>query len=318
MSVGLAWMVWLVTGAVAGFVAVLSAVAVADARRRRDSSPGAPALPPGTTRVRVGRASSGGTARDAAPQAGASRLSHESAVVGYVTIAADAPAGEEGPAAAVIEARCRRFGWTLLEIVRDRDEGSSLHRPGLRYALERITDGEAEGLVVDDLQRLSRSIMDLGAVMAWFRDADATLVALDLDIDTSTPEGQQVATTLIALSARNHERIASGTRRGLAKGRAEGPPRGRPAVSHRPELVQRIAAMRARNMTLSAIAEQLNVEGVPTLRGGKKWRPSSIQAALGYQRPGPRDHLPSPSRDSDPGRQDRRPSGGGAIRQPDA
>jgi hypothetical protein len=47
-------------------------------------------------------------------------------------------------------------------------------------------------------------------------------------------------------------------------------------------------------MTLSAIAEQLNAEGVPTLRGGKKWRPSSIQATLGYQRPGPRDHLPSP------------------------
>ena len=35
--------------------------------------------------------------------------------------------------------------------------------------------------------------------MAWFRDADATLVALDLDLDTSTPAGRQVASTLIAL-----------------------------------------------------------------------------------------------------------------------
>jgi DNA invertase Pin-like site-specific DNA recombinase len=96
------------------------------------------------------------------------------------------------------------------------------------------------------------------------------------------------------LSARDHQRIASGTRRGLAKGRASGGPTGRPAVSHRPELVERIAAMRAANMTLSAIAEQLNAEGVPTLRGGRKWRPSSIQATLGYQRPGPREHLPSP------------------------
>jgi hypothetical protein len=33
---------------------------------------------------------------------------------------------------------------------------------------------------------------------------------------------------------------------------------------------------------------------VPTLRGGKKWRPSSIQAALGYRRPRARDQLPSP------------------------
>ena len=68
---------------------------------------------------------------------------------------------------------------------------------------------------------------------------------------------------------------------------------GRPAVSDRPELRERIAAMRAANMTLQAIADQLNAEHLPTLRGGTKWRPSSIQAALGYRRPGPRDHLPS-------------------------
>jgi DNA invertase Pin-like site-specific DNA recombinase len=222
-----------------------------------------------------------------------SRLSPGSVVVGYVTVAADPDAGEDDESAAAIEAACERYGWNLLEIVRDRDEGPTLDRSGLRYALERIIDGQAQGLVVSDVEPLSRSIVDLGALMAWFRDAQATLVALDLDIDTSTPEGHHVATTLIALSARDHQRIASGTRRGLAKGRATGSVRGRPAVSHRPELLERIAALRAANMTLSAIAEQLNAEGVPTLRGGKEWRPSSIQAALGYRRPGPRDHLPS-------------------------
>jgi hypothetical protein len=43
--------------------------------------------------------------------------------------------------------------------------------------------------------------------------------------------------------------------------------------------------MRAAPMTLQAIADQLNAEEVPTLRGGAQWRPSSIQAALGYKRP---------------------------------
>jgi hypothetical protein len=38
-------------------------------------------------------------------------------------------------------------------------------------------------------------------------------------------------------------------------------------------------------MTLQAIADRLNEEGVPTLRGGEKWRPSSVQAAVGYRRP---------------------------------
>jgi hypothetical protein len=38
-------------------------------------------------------------------------------------------------------------------------------------------------------------------------------------------------------------------------------------------------------MTLQAIADELNAEGVPTIRGGKQWRPSSVQAAAGYRRP---------------------------------
>jgi DNA-binding transcriptional MerR regulator len=53
----------------------------------------------------------------------------------------------------------------------------------------------------------------------------------------------------------------------------------------RPELLQKIAAMRSQGMSLREIAERLNAEEVPTLRGGALWRPSSIQAALGYKRP---------------------------------
>ena len=43
--------------------------------------------------------------------------------------------------------------------------------------------------------------------------------------------------------------------------------------------------MRASGMTLQAIANQLNADGIPTLRGGAVWRPSSVQAAAGYRRP---------------------------------
>jgi hypothetical protein len=106
----------------------------------------------------------------------------------------------------------------------------------------------------------------------------------------STAEVHFVAGTVTALSER--EPIARDARSGLAEGPASGRPTGRPAVSHRPELLERIAAMRAANMTLQAIADQLNDEEVPTLRGGAKWRPSSIQAALGYRRPGRRDDMP--------------------------
>jgi hypothetical protein len=42
-------------------------------------------------------------------------------------------------------------------------------------------------------------------------------------------------------------------------------------------------------LTLQAIADELNEEGIPTPRGGTKWRPSSVQAAVGYKRPAHRD-----------------------------
>jgi DNA invertase Pin-like site-specific DNA recombinase len=294
MSVGPDWIMAIPAGAAGGLLVLLPAVALRGAHRRRDRRSMRQFAPAATMPLVDDPSTAWASAGGGDGAVTSSRLAPGSAVIGYVTVPADPDAGEEDESAAAIEAACERFGWNLLEIVRDGDEGPTLDRSGLRHALERISRGQARGLVVSDLEPLSRSIVDLGALMAWFRDAHATFIALDLDIDTSTTEGQHVATTLITLSARDHQRIASGTRRGLAKGRATGRARGRPAVSHRPELVERIAAMRAANMTLSAIAEQLNAEGIPTLRGGKKWRPSSIQAALGYRRPGPRDHLPSP------------------------
>jgi DNA invertase Pin-like site-specific DNA recombinase len=225
-------------------------------------------------------------------------LARGEAVIGYVTLSPGAPPSEaDGPVHA-IEAACERSEWELVEVVTDRENGvSSLERPGLARALEQIADGQARGLVVSDLRRLSRSIVDLGALVGWFRDARAALVALDLGIDTSTPSGHELAATLVKLSDWEHERISRRARGGLTAVKTAGKPTGRPAVADRPALLERINAMRAANMTLQAIADQLNAEGVPTLRGGAMWRPSSVQAALGYKRPGsrsnPRTQLPS-------------------------
>jgi DNA invertase Pin-like site-specific DNA recombinase len=208
-------------------------------------------------------------------------------VIGYLTTSTDAWSDAHEGSSAAIEATCEDSGWNLLEIVCDRESGRPLDRPGLSYALERIAEGQARGLVVSDLQRLSRSPDDLGALMAWFRDANAALVALDLDLDTSTPAGRHVASTLIALG--NAER---GRAQAAQNGGAEARIHRRPAVKDHPELVERISTMRSANLSLQQIADQFNAEGVPTLRGGKQWRPSSIQATLGYRRPGPRDRLP--------------------------
>jgi DNA invertase Pin-like site-specific DNA recombinase len=305
------WFDWFLAGALVGLITLLLAIAVAARRGKRDRPqttsivsppPVADELPPrsddGAARPRTmplahnGNGKGRGSASAGTVQSPPSRLGPRDRVIGYITVPADPRASEDDGSAAAIEAMCDRCGWELLEIVRDRDAGVTLERPALGYALKRIAEGQAAGLIVSDLRRLSRSIVDLGALMAWFRDARATLVALDLDVNTSTRKGQQVASTLIALSAHKHQRIAHRTRRSVTGVRSGGRPNGRPAVRHDAELLERIAAMRAANMTLQAIADRLNDEGVPTLRGGIKWRPSSIQSALGYRRPAPRDHLP--------------------------
>jgi DNA invertase Pin-like site-specific DNA recombinase len=228
------------------------------------------------------------TRRTTAVRLWATSLDRGAPVIGYLTVADDDARAEDAAAAGALEAACARNAWRLCEVVTDRAAGRSLERPGLAYALELIAEGRARGLVVPELRRLSRSILDLGALMQWFRDADAALVALDLDVDTSTPAGYELATRLILLSGWEHDRIARRTRTGLAAVRARGRSPGRPAVSERPDLVERITAMRKADMTLQAIADELNATGVPTLRGGAMWRPSSVQAALGYRRSGSR------------------------------
>jgi DNA invertase Pin-like site-specific DNA recombinase len=203
-------------------------------------------------------------------------------MIGYVPMTPGATSADHDRSSATIVTACQDAGWDLLEIVCDNADGRPLERPGLTHALARIADGEADGLVVSDLRGVSRSIRD-----------GATLVALDLALDTSTPGGRQAAATLVMVGSPDRDGDGGATDNGHREMRGGG----RPAVRDRPELLERIASMRESGMTLREIADQLNAERVPTLRGGSQWRPSSIQVALGYRRPGPRDRLPSvPSR----------------------
>jgi DNA invertase Pin-like site-specific DNA recombinase len=154
------------------------------------------------------------------------------------------------------------------------------------YALDRIAAGEAHGLVVSELKRLVRSQVDLASFLQWFRERGTALIALDLGVNTATAEGRHIADVLIALGEWERHRIAERTKRGLADAKANGRPLGRPSINDRPDLRAHIRAMRVSGMTLQAIADTLDAEGVATLRGGARWRPSSVQAALGYRRPG--------------------------------
>jgi DNA invertase Pin-like site-specific DNA recombinase len=220
-----------------------------------------------------------------------------SPVLGYARVSTEDQAangyGLDAQETAIRE-RCGASGWALIDVLRDEGEsGRSLDRPGLHAALVAIAAGQADGLVVAKLDRLSRSVVDFGTLLDWFTDAGARLVALDVGIDTSTPGGKLIANVFASVAEWERETIAVRTRAGLKEARAQGNPTGRPAIADRPKLEARIKRMRSRGMTLQAIADKLNAENVPTLRGGSRWRPSAIQATAGPKRRKPQRHPPT-------------------------
>lgn len=185
-----------------------------------------------------------------------------------------------------IASECKRRGLHLIEVVGDRVPvtGKGLTRPGLTYALDRINRGDANGLVVADLSRITYSVAELGTIIEWLFASGVRLIAAAQGLDTDFEDGRLAAQMLIEVSQWERIRLSERTRNGLRAARRSGKSTGRAAVADDPDLSERITQMRAQGMTLQAIADRLNEEGVPTVRGGAKWRHSSVQAAAGYRR----------------------------------
>jgi DNA invertase Pin-like site-specific DNA recombinase len=73
--------------------------------------------------------------------------------------------------------------------------------------------------------------------------------------------------------------IGQRTAEGLAVKRAQGVKLGRPRTL--PESVRlRIKRMHERGMSMSAIADKLTADGVPTAHGGKRWYASTVRSVL--------------------------------------
>ena len=208
--------------------------------------------------------------------------------LGYTTVARPEDAESQLRAEArQIQLACKKRGMRLKKLVRDLESqgGADLTRPGLSFALERLGKGEYTCLVVTSLDRLTRSAANLGTLIYRLEEHRTRLVVVDIDLDTGTEEGRLAALALVKVSGLEREKLEGQGGKGPDTGPGKRRSSGRPAVADRPTLRRRIAEMRTGGMTLQAIADTLNQEGIPTLRGGAQWRPSSVQAAAGYKRP---------------------------------
>lgn len=137
--------------------------------------------------------------------------------------------------------------------------------------------------MVAKLDRLSRSLVDFATLLVEAQAKGFNVVALDLGVDLSTPAGEFLASVMASAAQWERRIIGQRTKDALAIRREQGVKLGRPPLP-RDALGRRIAAMRKRGMTLQAIADKLNEEGVSTLRGGSEWRPSSVRAVLSRKR----------------------------------
>ena len=173
-------------------------------------------------------------------------------------------------------------------------------RPALAAALESIASGPADTLYVQRLGAVAASLGELVRLIDWLADADATLLAGDVALDTRGGGGARSVALLREIERWSRE--PADRRR----------PPGRPGLATgSPALAERIGALRESGLSLLAIAERLNADRVPTPRGGAMWRPSSVQAALGYRRPRPpAPGVPPPRKPKHKGKAPLRPGSG--------
>ena len=90
-----------------------------------------------------------------------------------------------------IRTYCQYRGFDLIGIVEDAgiSGGKNKARPGFIEVLDRIESGEAQGLVLYSLERLSRDMLTLLALERLLDEHDIELHTVEGEVNTSTPDG---------------------------------------------------------------------------------------------------------------------------------
>lgn len=177
---------------------------------------------------------------------------------------------------------CDLYGLELVRIRTDAASGKDLRRPGIQAALEDLEAGEAEGLIVAKLDRLTRNVRDLGTLIGkYFGRHDLVVVAEQ--VDTRTAGGRLMLNILVSVAQWEREAIGERTKGALKAKRRQGKktggdvPYGFDLASDGETLVENAdeqaiirRALRHRKAGLGyyTIARRLNEQGHRTKKGG--------------------------------------------------
>lgn len=220
-------------------------------------------------------------------------------VVGYIRVST------EGQADSGVSLEAQRAKLAAYAVAMDLDlvavhldaglSAKTLARPGLQAALAALDSGEVEGLLVAKLDRLTRSVRDLGDLLERYFATRFSLLSVADSIDTRSAAGRLVLNVLGSVGQWERETGSERTRDALAHLKAKGVRLGGAAlgwtrtegtdeagrrliadVQREAETVARILTLRAEGKKLREIADVLTAEGRATKVGGR-WHASTVR-----------------------------------------
>jgi site-specific DNA recombinase len=178
--------------------------------------------------------------------------------------------------------------------------GKSLNRPGLQNALEMLRKGDADGLAVLKLDRLSRSIADFQTLIDGFfgERAGKQLFSVQDSIDTTSAAGRLVLNVLLSVAQWEREAIGERTKTALQHKISKrervgavifGFDLAEDGISLVPNAgeqatIARMHELRAAGNTLRGIANALTARQIATKSGKGVWSHTAVSYILGQDR----------------------------------
>ncbi len=193
-----------------------------------------------------------------------------------------------------LRAYCTSRDWPVVELYTDDGESANtLERPAFQRLMEATKAKRFDAVCVFKLDRLTRSVRDLGTLLEVFDKRNISLVSLSESFDASTAVGRLMLNVLGSVAQWEREAIGERTSTALRYRREHGKVYGEvpygfqradkskdlKPVERELAVVRRIYALRKDGLTLRAIADVLNKERIKTKKG-RKWAPEQIRYML--------------------------------------
>lgn len=196
---------------------------------------------------------------------------------------------------AKLEAYASLYDLEVVEVIEDAGESAkSLKRPGLQRALDMLRKGEAEGLAVVKLDRLTRSVGDWQTLIDDHFGSRSQLFSIADSIDTRTAAGRMVLNILLSVAQWEREAIGERTRDALQHKIANGERVGKVRFGYdlgddgktlepnqqEQDAIAWMQQLRQDGLTLRQIAAALTDANIATKEGRNEWKHTAVSGIL--------------------------------------